>query len=89
MTAIVAAIIAGSPGWVGHMGNWGWGMAITGWVFMLAVIGLVAWGIVSLGRAGASRSPDQTHPLDIAETRYARGEITREEYLQIKADLQK
>ena len=27
----------GGNGW-GHMGGWGWGMAIFGWLFMTAVV---------------------------------------------------
>ena len=54
-------------------------------VFWAIVIALVVWLIVRLVRSGqytASQSP-----LDIAKTRYAKGEITREEFEQLKKDL--
>lgn len=58
----------------------GWGVLL--WV---VVVGLVVWGIVWFGRRdGHGRKVDS---LGIAGERYARGEITREEYERIKKDL--
>jgi putative membrane protein len=58
-------------------------------VFWGVIIWLVVWGITRLtgdkrtsGGTGVGRSP-----LDIAKERYARGEITREQFEQIKKDL--
>jgi len=51
--------------------------------FGSAVIALIVWWIVKLTRGmGEKRSP-----LDIVKERYARGEITKEQYEQIKRDL--
>jgi len=66
----------------------GWWMVFGGvWmiVFWGAIIGLIVWGISKLTRrdSGTPRS----HPVEIAKERYARGEITREEYEQLKKDL--
>jgi putative membrane protein len=72
----------------GHMGDWGWGMAIFGWVFMIAILGLVVWLVVH-----AIRRPEtdgkRSSALDLLDERYARGEIEREEYLKRRADLER
>lgn len=70
---------------------WGGLMMI---VFWGAIIALVVWGVQSLVRtssretaAGAERGSAAQTPLEIAGERYARGEITREEFQQIRSDL--
>ncbi len=70
----------------------GWWMVFGG-VLMVAfwggIIALVVWGINRLtGRRDSEPSSGQKgDPLDIAKERYARGEISREEFEQIKKDL--
>ena len=73
----------------------GWGMpwwwVIPGWIFTLAFWGAIIWLIVWAVRQVAGRP--QSHSahrsaLDIAKERYARGEITREEFEEIKRTLQ-
>ncbi|MGQ9571958.1 MAG: SHOCT domain-containing protein [Dehalococcoidia bacterium] len=71
-----------------HMWGWGGGwwwliMPIGMIVFWGAIIALVVWAIRQLteGRGGKGNA------LDIAEARYARGEISREEFEQIRRDL--
>ena len=75
------------------MGYWitgmGWWMALAGILFVLfwgAVIWLVVWGItrVTGQRAGCASIES---PLEIAKRRYARGDISREEFDQIRRDL--
>ena len=73
-----------------YMMPWGsgWGMWLGGlWmvIFWGAIIGLIVWGISRLTRRGCWTG--DTSPLDAAKKRYARGEITREEFEQIKKDL--
>jgi putative membrane protein len=74
---------------------WCWDQGITGWgifgivmmaVFWAVVIALIIWGIkrtdqktVVVGNTGT--------PLDIAKERYAKGEISKQEYENIKRDL--
>jgi uncharacterized membrane protein len=87
----------GPGGWPGMPGpgmmNWGYGMGWFGWIFMIvfwiAVIAgvaiLVRW-ITSQGER--SRGPgSQDTAIDILKKRYAKGEITKEEYEQIKKDI--
>lgn len=74
------------------MWNSGWGSG-WGWVFgpliMLAFWGgfvaIAVWIVRAIWRSGEPR-PSQTS-LDIAKARYARGEITREQFEQLKRDL--
>jgi len=66
----------------------GWWMAFGGlWmvVFWGGLIALIVWGITKLG---GRKAPTPKHdPLDIAKERYAKGEISKEEFEQIKKDL--
>ena len=66
----------------------GWWM-VFGWVWMVlfwgGLIALVVWGIKRLTERGGSTS--KTDPVDTAKKRYAKGEISREEFNQIIKDL--
>ncbi len=72
--------------WYVHQGM-GWWMVFGG-IFMIlfwgGLIALIVWWISRLSRRGAIGKPT---PLEIARERYARGEITREEFEQIRKDL--
>ena len=77
--------------WYWHNGM-GWWMMFGGiWmvVFWGVVIALAVWGISKLTQRGGSGSSTTARddPLDIAKERYAKGEISREEFEQIKKDL--
>jgi len=54
-------------------------------VFWGGLIALIVWGITKLSRRGDTTP--KRDPLDVAKERYARGEISREEFEQIKKDL--
>ena len=49
------------------------------------LIALIVWGIKKLTERGGSAPKHD--PLDIAKERYAKGEISMEEFNQIKKDL--
>jgi uncharacterized membrane protein len=72
--------------------NWGRGVAIRWLVmfFFLAFLALLALGVALLWRRGSAR-PDSIDAGDEAlaalRLRYARGEMTREEFLQANEDL--
>ena len=70
----------------------GWWMVFGGvWMilFWAAVIGLVVWLVIRLTRRGGTsdRGDGRRTPLEIARERYAKGEISREEFEQIRKDL--
>ncbi len=75
--------------WGTQMGWWMMFGSILMLVFWGAVIGLTVWAIKKLTERGGSASgtTEKRYPLDIAKERYARGEISREEFEQIKKDL--
>jgi len=66
----------------------GWWMAFGGVgmvIFWGGLIALIVWGITRLTRREGSSSKHD--PLNVAKERYARGEISKEEFQQIKKDL--
>lgn len=98
LVIIVPLILGRVSGW----GYGGWGMMRTGmmegfgfmWlmpIFWIAILGLIIWAIVAVvGRSGESRgqgSPKTDSALEILKQRYARGEISKEEYEQKKKDI--
>lgn len=81
-----------------HVGDgMGWWMLWGGLMMVLfwgGIIALIVWAIQTVTRREFSQtqspdtSPPARTPVDIAKERYARGEISREEFEQIKRDLQ-
>jgi uncharacterized membrane protein len=63
--------------------------ALVGLVVLVGLIWLVVWAIRRGSKGGAAVAPaaSAAAALDIARERYAKGEIDREKYLQIIADL--
>lgn len=84
-------------GW--DYGVWGWGWMIFGslmmvlfWGGLIALVVLAVRGLTGGNqRQGSDRaeSAPSSSPLDILQTRYAKGEITREEFEQIRDDLKR
>ncbi len=72
--------------------NMGW-LMIFGSIFMILLLGgtlaLIIWGIKKLTerRDSDAGSTPGRNPLDIARERYARGEISKDEFDQLKKDL--
>jgi putative membrane protein len=54
-------------------------------VFWAGFIALATWIVVKLVRSGQQSSSQ--NPLEIAKARYAKGEISKAEFEQIKKDL--
>ena len=54
-------------------------------VFWALIIALVVWLIVRVTRSGQQSASQD--PLEIAKARYAKGEITKKEFEQLKKDL--
>jgi len=66
-------------------------MFFGGWMIIVwvVVIALIVWGVIALVKHSSSTTNTlQKHsPLDTAKERYARGEISKEEYEEIKKNL--
>lgn len=57
-------------------------------LFWVAIVALSVWVVRLILRHDQPRHDAGGHsPLDIAKARYARGEITREQFEQLKRDL--
>ncbi len=93
MVAFGTLTIASFGGAYGMMGSgaWGWGlvmMAVPG-----AILILVLWAALGgLGNPTAAAAypvypPAEGRPLEILDGRYARGELSREEYQRMRDDL--
>ncbi|MFC1958206.1 SHOCT domain-containing protein [Chloroflexota bacterium] len=73
--------------WYMHEGM-GWWMAFGSiWmvIFWGGLIALIVWGITRMSRQEGSTPKHD--PLNVAKERYARGEITRKDFNQLKKDL--
>ena len=67
----------------------GWWMVL-GSVWFVLFWGLIIWGVVKIAGGGADKAsvrPADIRLIEIAQRRYAGGEITREQFEQIKRDL--
>ena len=76
---------------LGNWGGYGWGMGF-GWIFMILFWVVVIVGVVYIVQAisrRAGQSGPEENPLDILKKRYAKGEITKEEFERMKDDLMK
>ena len=66
------------------------GFGLLGWIPMLIFWALLILGVVALFRylGGSGRSGDKGRsPLDILKERYAKGEIDKKEFEQMKKDI--
>lgn len=90
-TATVAVVETRPPDqrYRDHM-DWGgagwWVMFSMMAVFWIAVLVIAAWAVSIFARRGSGQAPGPS-PLDIAKQRYARGEITADEFERLKRDL--
>ena len=70
---------------------WGWGYGFFGWLMMLLFWGLIIAGAVLVIRwlVDQTRSPalGSETALDVLKRRYAKGEMTKEQFDAIKRDL--
>jgi putative membrane protein len=79
-------------GGYGGYGGWvhSWSGEIIMWIILLIVIGLIIYLIVSATRRRDGGSLQGTHsesPLDVLNKRYARGEISKEDFERMKKDI--
>ncbi len=75
--------------WWYHNGDAHWGWIVFGAIWMVvfwgAIIWLAVWGVRRL--SGGETRPHRP-PLDIARERYARGELTKEQFEELRRTLQ-
>ena len=81
--------------WPNTMGGLFWGWNIAGMIFIfifivaiiVGIILLIVWLVKRASYSGEGSSVKGGNALDILKERYARGEITKEEYEKIKKDI--
>ncbi len=71
------------------MGGFGMGF---GWLFWIVILAVIIWAVIRLVNANQNR---EVYPgskgedaLEVLKKRYAKGEISREEFERMKRDLQ-
>lgn len=74
-----------------YMGNgWGWWM-VFGWIWMVVFWGLIIWAVYTvISRLSAPRgggTADQSSAMEILERRYASGELTHEQFEEMRRRL--
>lgn len=96
---LLAPLLTISCGPYGHMSGWdrmenygcGFGFGYGGmvmWLIFLIVLGVAIYFIVQALKSKNVIGQGQDMPLDILKRRYAKGEITKEEFERTKKDLQ-
>lgn len=71
-------------------GGWGLGWLVGAlWMVLFwgGIIALVVWVVRRLTEGHGATGAAQANPLDVAKMRLARGEITSEQFGQLKKDL--
>lgn len=80
----------GGMGGYGYGRGWmhyGWG-GILMWIFILVIIIAAIYFMYYLAKSKTPGAPSGETPLDLLKKRYARGEISKDEYQRIKKDLE-
>lgn len=84
---IVGGMMGGWNSTLGNSGNWWWGGLVMLVMLVLLIGGIAAVIAWTLRRGGQAFRPDNDEALSILKQRYARGEIDKEQYEQIRRDL--
>lgn len=62
-----------------------------GWIFMLLFWGLIIWGVIALFRGAAigtyDNKKEEDRAMAVLKERYAKGEISKEEYEEKKKNI--
>jgi putative membrane protein len=69
------------------MRNFGYGGLLMGLIFLLIVIAVVIFFVVKISQDKGTSGSHRETPLDVLKTRYAKGEISKEEFDRMKEDL--
>ncbi len=94
-TAIIALFFSGCtqrpmngfPQGSGHMMGYGGGMFM--WLFWIFIVGVIAYFVFDRRKHNQNvKDSSVESPIEILKKRYARGEITKEEFDRLKKELE-
>ena len=98
LTILTAGLLPSCQGYncSGPQGPWGWGPMHYGyghggmlmWVIILIVLGLLVYFVVQARKTRGQMAAQGESALDILKKRYAKGEISKEDYERMKKDLE-
>lgn len=75
-------------GWSHMTGYGGYGGMFMGLIWII-IVGVIVYFVLDRSKkAGRTNDPLGVSPLEILKKRYASGEITKEEYDQLKSDIE-
>jgi len=78
----------GRGGW-GPMMHYGFGYGgMFMWIIFLIVIGFLIYFMIQAQKTKGQSPAQNESPLDILKRRYAKGEVSKEEYERMKKDLE-
>lgn len=86
LIAVILALFLFTGFGMGGYGIAGFGMSF-GFLFMLLFAAVVIWLIVTLVNAVQPKKGDDSEPLEILKKRYAKGEISKKQYEEMKKEL--
>ncbi len=74
------------------MWDWGWGLGFALPILLMvlfwgSIIALIIWIVARFTRREPEGRGEKRKPMDFVQERYAKGEITQEEFEQLKKDL--
>ena len=72
--------------WMNGAGGYMW----FGWIFWLILLGVIVWAVVTIinkNQTGTGNNQLGESSIDILKKRFAKGEITKEQYDQMKTVL--
>jgi len=72
-------------GWFGH-GGYGMGHGFGGFAMMLLWLGVIVAGIWVVKTLSTGK-PENDSPMDMLKKRYAKGDISKDEYDRMKRDI--
>lgn len=95
MVIIGLLVSCGGDGYYGGQGPWGWGpMMHYGhgggmfmWIIFLIIAGLLLYFIFQATKTRGQMPTQSESALDILKKRYAKGEISKEDFDRMKTDI--
>ena len=83
-----SALAYGNNNWGHHMMGYGYGGGWLMWILFIILIVIVVYLVVQTPKRRDSGTPGEDTPLQILKKRYAKGEISKEDFDKMRKDLE-